>query len=92
MRNIFTEHPGSVNETYFEHMKAALYYGFNMSLAAFFCTIHSIFPFLFKTDGSNILFRLIKNYISRVNAVDIRINELSAVIDELRSRTQKKAV
>ena len=92
MRNIFTEHPKSVNETYFQHMRAALYYSFNMWLGAFFCTVHSIFPFIFKTNGSNVLFRLIKNYINRVNVIDNRIIELNSVIDDLKSRNQKKVV
>jgi hypothetical protein len=92
MRNIFTEHPRSVNESYLEHMKVALYYGINMSLGAVFCTTHSFLPFIFKTDGSNILFRLIKNYINRVNVIDNRIIELNSAIDDLKSRNQKRAV
>jgi hypothetical protein len=92
MKNIFTDHPHSVNESYFEHMKVALYYSFNMIIGAFCCSIHSIFPFIFKTDGSNILFRLINNYIKRVDSIDSRITSLNSVIDDLKSKNQKCAV
>lgn len=55
MKNPFTEHPNSVNETYFEHLKFAMCFSFNLFVAAIACFIHSIFPFLFKyTAGKRI--------------------------------------
>jgi len=49
MRNIFTEHPHEVGETYFEHAKFAVGCGVNLLKLGFAAIIHGIFPFLFKT-------------------------------------------
>ncbi len=53
MKNIFTEHPNSINETYLEHMKNALLIGLKLIKLFLYSLIHSIFPFLFINDVSN---------------------------------------
>lgn len=50
--SLFTDHPESVGETYFEHFESARYFGTRMILAGFACLLHGIFPFLFVTTGS----------------------------------------
>jgi len=53
MRKLFTEHPETVGETYFQHMYSASSFGLRMLVAAFCCLVHAIFPFLFeKTAGT----------------------------------------
>ena len=52
LKQLFCEHPQSVNETYFEHLLFATGFGFRMIVAALACIVHGIFPFLFKTTGS----------------------------------------
>lgn len=47
MKNIFTEHPRSVNESYLQHMAFATRYAFQLGLCTMAAIIHSIFPFLF---------------------------------------------
>lgn len=49
---MFTEHPRSVNETYFEHMGMATSFGTRMIGAGVACLLHGLFPFLFTKTGS----------------------------------------
>ena len=55
LHRLFTEHPASVNETYFEHMAAAGWIFGKMTLGAMACLVHAIFPFLFVKTGSRII-------------------------------------
>lgn len=48
----FTDHPHSVNETYFQHMHSAFGFGTSMLVGGLACLMHGIFPFLFTTTGS----------------------------------------
>jgi hypothetical protein len=54
----FTEHPHSVGESYWEHMRFAL--GFSGTLFAAPCAalIHALFPFLMGKTGSGMVTRL----------------------------------
>ena len=49
---LFTEHPASVGETYFEHLCSAWYFAANMLLGALACLLHGLLPFLFEKTGS----------------------------------------
>lgn len=50
--NLFTEHPNSVGESYFEHLGMAFGFGSRLVLSGFACMLHGIFPFLFVKTGS----------------------------------------
>ena len=52
MKNIFTEHPEEVGETYLEHMFNALRYSLTFLFLFVVAFIHSIFPFLFTLTAS----------------------------------------
>ena len=52
MRNLFTKHPKSVNETYFEHMKCAMKFHCTLLKLSFAALIHAIFPFWFEYTTS----------------------------------------
>lgn len=52
IRKLFTEHPASVNETYFEHMGSALSFTGTMFVATLACLTHAFLPFLCVTTGS----------------------------------------
>jgi hypothetical protein len=56
--NIFTEHPHSVGESYWQHMGAALSFAGSMLLGASAGLVHAIFPFLCTRTGSSIVMRL----------------------------------
>jgi hypothetical protein len=52
LNRLFTEHPASVGETYWEHLLRASWFAGRMLGGAVACLIHAIFPFLFVRTGS----------------------------------------
>ena len=58
LHKLFTEHPATVGETYFEHLGAAAGFAGWMLVATLPCFIHAIFAFLCVTTGSSIITRL----------------------------------
>ena len=52
IQRLFTEHPRSVDESYFQHLAAAVGFSARLALAALACLIHAVFPFLFVKTGS----------------------------------------
>lgn len=55
---LFTEHPQSVGESYFEHMGVAASFGGHLFVASMACFAHAVFPFLFTKTGSGIITKL----------------------------------
>lgn len=55
---LFTAHPQSVDETYFEHMAFAGKFSLKLFGAAFAALIHAILPFLFEKTASTIVRQL----------------------------------
>ena len=49
----FTDHPATVNETYFQHMGSAFGFGWRMLAGAAACFVHGLFPWLCLTRGSD---------------------------------------
>ena len=54
----FTEHPASVGESYFGHLRQAGGFGLRMVGAGIACLMHGLFPFLCVTTGSDAMARL----------------------------------
>ncbi len=52
MLRLFTEHPASVGESYFEHLGQALGFATRMFLGSLACLVHAFLPFLFVKTGS----------------------------------------
>jgi hypothetical protein len=52
LRKMFTEHPASVGESYFEHLGQALGFATRMFLGSLACLVHAFLPFLFVKTGS----------------------------------------
>jgi len=52
MRKLFTDHPETVGETYFQHMYAASSFGVKMLGGAFCCFVHAVLPFMFEKSAS----------------------------------------
>ena len=61
MKNIFTEHPEEVGETYLEHMFNALRYSLTFLFLFVVAFIHSIFPFLFTRTASCVIQEMSRN-------------------------------
>ena len=55
MRELFTSHPASVDETYFEHMHMAGSFAVAMLVGSLACLVHAILPFLCERTGSEII-------------------------------------
>ncbi len=55
---IFLDHPATVNETYFGHMRFALTFAFWLAAAAGAALVHAFIPVLCETTASRILRRL----------------------------------
>ena len=56
--DLFTKHPKSIGESYLHHMLIAIKMSILSLLASIIFLIHSVFPFLFKTTGCNIVAEL----------------------------------
>jgi hypothetical protein len=81
MRNIFTEHPSSVNETYFQHLRFATLFGVKMLIGGMACIIHAILPFCFQKTGSRLLLNMTKCFIERTTHPNDSIIQIQRVIE-----------
>lgn len=64
VHDTFIEHPKSVNETYFEHLRFASSFAFGLFIAGGAAIIHAIIPCLCEKTASNKitdLYRKIEN-------------------------------
>ena len=52
---IFVNHPQSVQETYFEHMRFAGWFATRLLIAGFAALIHAIIPCLFEKTASHMI-------------------------------------
>jgi len=55
---MFTEHPASVDETYTEHFRTAMYFSGQMAKASMACALHALVPSLCCTTGSDAIKQL----------------------------------
>ncbi len=55
MQKLFTQHPETVGETYFQHMYSASSFGVKMLGGAFCCFVHAILPFMFEKKASQVI-------------------------------------
>ena len=78
--NSFTHHPHSINESYFEHMSQAFYYGFKMIISGFAALIHAIFPFVLKTTASTSAREIIRDIDERAES-DINKDQFHDLIN-----------
>ncbi len=58
LTKLFTEHPRTVGESYFEHLRAASSFSITLFGAALCCAVHALLPFLFEKTGSSMIERL----------------------------------
>lgn len=68
MKNIFTEHPKSVGESYVYHMFFAFKVGLKLIIWGFAAIFHAIFPFVLKTYVSSNIKKLHDDiFVNRLN-------------------------
>lgn len=75
---LFKEHPASVGESYFEHMRAALWFSTTMAKAAMCCFLHAFLPFLFTKTGSGAIERLYEAMVTARDSYTQRTRERAA--------------
>ena len=52
VQRLFTAHPADVDETYFEHLRAASSFAGGLAICTFCCLVHALVPGLFTTSAS----------------------------------------
>lgn len=67
MKKLFTQHPESIGETYFEHFKFAFKSGCCLTLAGLALLLHSIFPFIFVTTARDTMAKISQEIADRNN-------------------------
>lgn len=55
LSKLFTEHPASVDETYFGHMAFAAWFASRLFIAGGAALVHALLPFMFETTASRIV-------------------------------------
>jgi hypothetical protein len=88
MKNIFTEHPHSINETYFQHLKFAGLFGIRMMMGGLACMAHAIFPFLFQKTGSNLLLKMTHHFVERMPKLEGRVSDLFLMMEAKKVQVQ----
>jgi hypothetical protein len=91
---LFCDHPASVDETYTEHMAAAVGFALRLFVAGFVCSVHAVLPFLFVKTGSTMIAELhdrilfVAGFVCSVHAVlpFIFVKTGSTMIAELHDR------
>jgi hypothetical protein len=58
LKHLFTKHPESVGESYWEHMNVALSFAGPLLAAGLAALVHAFLPFLFLTTASRTVKRL----------------------------------
>lgn len=66
LKRLFTEHPDSVGESYFEHMHVALSFAGPLLVAGLAALVHAFLPFLCVTTASATVKRLYARMTNRV--------------------------
>ena len=83
LKRLFTEHPASVGESYFEHMRFAASTGATMVVGGVACMVHAAFPFLCVTTGSRTIRRLaakIANPMLRGHPKTVRVKQEDLIL------------
>jgi uncharacterized protein DUF6356 len=78
LRRLFTEHPGSIGETYAEHASHAAGYGAFMLLGALACFVHAAVPGVCTSTGSRITARLYDRIVVNRSRLAPHVHRLSA--------------
>ncbi|MCG6114315.1 MAG: DUF6356 family protein [Mesorhizobium sp.] len=55
LARLFTTHPQTVGESYFEHMGFALWFSSRLLMAGGAALVHAVLPFLCETTASRII-------------------------------------
>ena len=65
LKTAFTAHPGSVDETYVQHLIFASRFAARLFAAGAAALIHAILPFMFEKTASNLIRQMHHDIVSR---------------------------
>jgi hypothetical protein len=80
LRRLFTQHPESVGETYFEHLCAATCFATRMLVGSVACFLHALLPFAFERTGSKCIKELHDRMVVNRNTHAARVDRAGAVV------------
>ncbi len=80
MRLSLSEHPATVGESYFEHMRQSSGFGVAMLAGGLACLVHALLPFLFLRTGSTIITKLHQRMVVNRSRVATRAPETAGII------------
>ena len=78
LMRLFTEHPASVGETYFEHVGVAFSFSMKMLFGAMVCLVHAVLPFLFVKTGSELITELHDRMVANRNPQEMGSQEMGS--------------
>ena len=78
-RRLFLEHPASVGESYVQHLGVAGRFGLRLVRGGLGCMTHAVFPFAFKTAGSDTVRELHDQLVAKRNAVRAAQTQMTTV-------------
>lgn len=79
IRRLFLDHPASVGESYGEHFRVATGVGMAMLAGSLACFAHAVFPFAFKTTGSDTIKRLHARLVAKRGAQRAATTQMKSV-------------
>jgi len=68
LRTLFTDHPASVGETYFQHLCAACWFAMRMICGGVAVLLHAFLPFAFRRTGSECITELHTRMVTKRHA------------------------
>lgn len=75
MKNIFTDHPHSIGETYFKHALEALFIALRMTYTAIAMVIHAFLPFLFVKTARKTVYYFYERFQKRLTPLHEKMKQ-----------------
>jgi len=79
IRRLFLDHPASVGESYTEHFGVASSFGMRMVSGGVRCFLHAVFPFVFRTAGSDTVTELHEQLVAKRGAARAAQTQMTTV-------------
>jgi hypothetical protein len=70
LKNLFTEHPRSIGESYLQHMRFALLMSLKLFFLSIAIVIHAVLPFIFTKTASTMILNLAERFSPRLDKLD----------------------
>ncbi len=78
MKNIFTDHPHAIGESYFKHALEALFIALRMTYTSVAMVIHAVFPFLFVKTARKTVYYFYDRFEKRLAPLQEKTPDIEA--------------